>query len=1092
MGFLDFFGRRKNEAKHSPGSKTPVVPLTESHPEVCYLPTEIGLEFNFSKDLKSLSTRQKHQLAYLNQLKNEGYCVSNGQRLLLFWPKFYELVAQPEHKSGLEALELPIIDNRFVPSLACTGSVSDPDFKVYIDSWVDSSGNTLKSGLGRVGACVTVDGKSFLISESSWRVCSLVSEFARTDRSNGGERLNQSYWADIRKWATQAGIQMDGFLEKTIVLKPDNLRIDLRKSSLKSDAVVEIIPDFDGAPRSWLDQFDRLDAVPDTYRIQGADGSVTHVVVSPEIKDVLVNIKHMPLRRVAGESAMRFLKNPFSALGEEATQVVDPEQFEQSREKAEIFFSRFTIEPVIEPNGTITEVKLLMQPMTQGTAEDKQYIFTAASEFRHFLSILSTNFMADLPIAFWKGEELEISDLTEAELAGLSVLCDRWAAEQNGQYFDSVLDPSIYGDRVVGIGEAVKITSPYIGKENAESWLPASLLEELGADGDLLSKFDGSEKADFDEFTQRIAIAIDKNHQDVMFPKAEIKLPLQVAKSIHRAWSKKFATGSVDGKSEKMPTKRVVLLVQNNIEQSEYIKQRANRLNEGKQNQPFITQYLRPEVHLREHQLQGVAWMQHLYSKAPAEVSGCLLADDMGLGKTLQLLTLIVGAFEKDKNMSPALIIAPVSLLDNWERELQRFFYPSGVSMLKLYGEHLKAAKFTKHEIPLDLQQRGIKNLLRPGWLGDHKVVLATYETLRDMEFSLCRQTWSIGIFDEAQKIKNPAALVTQAAMALPCSFKVACTGTPVENSLTDLWCLFDLIQPSALGSLSTFGKTFLRPIENNAPDSEALREQLKQLIDPQLLRRTKLDVAKDLPNKLIDLDCKRLSMGARQRNLYDERVSNYESQRKLLEKVGEQNAVILGLLHNLKVICAHPQAYQYDLDLVADSPKMKWMLRTLHAIKARNEKAIIFTELRDIQRAIQVVLMNEFGLQAEVINGDTKASDVQTGGRQGIIDVYQNQPGFGVIILSTTAVGFGVNIQAANHVIHFTRPWNPAKEDQATDRAYRIGQTKDVTVYYPTITAEGMTTFEETLDRLLERKRGLATDMLSAVGDVDIREFVD
>ncbi|BET27621.1 helicase-like protein [Limnobacter thiooxidans] len=1091
MGLFDFFRQKKGKvdsAKLVSNSKSISQALDGAH---CYAPTEIGLTFKLNQDLSSLSATEKNQLAYLTQLKNEGYLISEGQKLVLFWPKLYELAHQPDHGGGLHVLGLPHIDSKFVPTLACSGSVSDPDFKVYIQSWTNAAGAVIKGSVNRIGGYVTDTDQTFLLSEPVWRVCTLVTEFSRIDRSGGGERLNQSYWADIRKYALQAGIQLDGFLEKTIVLKPDNLRIDMRKSSLKSDAVVEVIPDFDGAPQNWLNHFDRLDAVQDTYRIQGQDGSVTHVVVSPEIKDVLVNIKQMPLRRVAGESAMRFLKNPFSALGDGATQVVDPEQFEQSREKADILFCRFTIEPLFELAGTILQVKLLLQPMTSGAAEDKEYLFKDPSEFRHFVSILSTNFMADLPIAFWKGEELEISDLTEAELAGLSAMCERWAAEQNGQYFDSVMDPSIYGDRVVGIGEAVKITSPYIGKEGSESWLPASLLEELGTDGDLLAKFDGSEKADFDEFTVRISTAVRENRNEVMFPKAEIKLPLHVAKSIHRAWSKKFASESAGGTSDKPPSKRVVLLVQNNIEQSEYIKQRANRLNEGKQLEPFITEYLRPEVSLREHQLQGVAWMQHLFAKAPAEVSGCLLADDMGLGKTLQLLTLLVGAFEQSKDMKPALIIAPVSLLDNWERELQRFFHPSGVLMLKLYGEHLKAAKFTKHEIPLDLQQRGIKNLLRPGWLGEHKVVLATYETLRDMEFSLCRQSWSIGIFDEAQKIKNPAALVTQAAMALPCTFKVACTGTPVENSLTDLWCLFDLIQPSALGSLSTFGKTFLRPIENNAPDAEALRDQLKQLIDPQLLRRTKKDVAKDLPNKLIDQDCKSLAMGGRQRNLYEERISNYENQRKLLEKVGDQNAVILGLLHNLKVICAHPQAYQYDLDLVADSPKMKWMLRTLHAIKEKNEKAIIFTELRDIQRAIQVVLMDEFGLQAEVINGDTKASDAQTGGRQGIIDVYQNKPGFCVIILSTTAVGFGVNIQAANHVIHFTRPWNPAKEDQATDRAYRIGQTKDVTVYYPTITAEGMTTFEETLDRLLERKRGLATDMLSTVGDLDIREFV-
>ena len=200
----------------------------------------------------------------------------------------------------------------------------------------------------------------------------------------------------------------------------------------------------------------------------------------------------------------------------------------------------------------------------------------------------------------------------------------------------------------------------------------------------------------------------------------------------------------------------------------------------------------------------------------------------------------------------------------------------------------------------------------------------------------------------------------------------------------------------------------------------------------------------------------------------------------------------MLGLLHKLKLICAHPYSVQPDTRLREHSPKMQWLMRTLESIKAagQGDKVIVFTELRDIQRELQHAIQERLGLRATVINGDTSTSSESAMSRQKLIDQFQAQPGFGVIILSTIAVGFGVNVQAANHVIHFTRCWNPAKEDQATDRAYRIGQTKDVYVYYPTVLDSGLTTFEATLDQLLSKRRELAQDMLSTASEIQVSEF--
>jgi SNF2 family DNA or RNA helicase len=223
---------------------------------------------------------------------------------------------------------------------------------------------------------------------------------------------------------------------------------------------------------------------------------------------------------------------------------------------------------------------------------------------------------------------------------------------------------------------------------------------------------------------------------------------------------------------------------------------------------------------------------------------------------------------------------------------------------------------------------------------------------------------------------------------------------------------------------------------------------------------------------------------------MYRSEIARYQDKRKMQELIGQQSAMMLGLLHTLKLICAHPHAIRPEGQAMTVSPKLRWTIQKLRAIRELGEKAIIFTELRDIQRTLQLAIVDEFGFRPEVINGDTNASGEHGPTRQKLIDRFQELPGFGVIILSTTAVGFGVNVQAANHVIHFTRPWNPAKEDQATDRAYRIGQERDVYVYYPTVTTPGITTFEQTLDQLLARKRALATDMLNGSGDIEIAEF--
>lgn len=368
--------------------------------------------------------------------------------------------------------------------------------------------------------------------------------------------------------------------------------------------------------------------------------------------------------------------------------------------------------------------------------------------------------------------------------------------------------------------------------------------------------------------------------------------------------------------------------------------------------------------------------------------------------------------------------------------------------------------KLNRSEIDPQLIREGMVKSLIPNWLGNAKVVLTTYETFRDLEFSLAAQHWSIMVCDEAQKIKNPNALVTHSAKKQNVRLKIACTGTPVENSLADLWSLFDFIQPGLLGALNDFGVRYRRPIEAKSDEENARVNELRALIEPQTLRRTKAQVAKDLPRKIEVESCRNLLLSAYQRDLYRQAIQGYREKQK--------DSVIsnhLGLIQYLRHLCTspYPLGYKTNLDepLVqreTKSLKLKWLLELLADIRQRNEKSIVFVEFLDLQRQLQRNIAERHRILPDIINGSISAAASAINSRQKRIKAFQEKPGFGVIILSPLAVGFGVNIQAANHVIHFTRTWNPAKEDQATDRAYRIGQTKDVYVYYPVVTADFVT----------------------------------
>jgi hypothetical protein len=1037
--------------------------------------------------LKSASAAERPALAYLQQLDEEGYITPLVDKWLLPWEQVYEVMRSAEHRASSGLLGLPSIRD-LRPTLTSAGSLADPAFAITIQAWESSAGVPVRGPLSRQGATYTLDGERWLLPEPTWKLIRAVQDLYRDQKAAPGEKTNQLGWATIRKLAKRANARLDGFLDRTVVVRPQSLKLDLQRRLVGNEQVVEVTPTFDEQPAGWLASFERQQHVPDRYVVAQDDGGVTHVLIPPEVKSVLSEVRAMPGRRVAGGNASLFLKNPFAYLGPEASEVLDPDEYDASLERAGIHFYRFAIKPVLAPDQRIATV-LLMLTAPSETAGPVELDFHDPVTMGQFVTEVGSKFVAGLACAFWRGYELEMGGFGAHDLTYLEEVQQRWSAEAAGKELSDVLDLTQYGDRVIGIGRAEPVASPYLQKGKSENWLPAALLSQLGLDGELLSRWETSNHDHYEQFMMNIEAASANGQATARLPGPELDLELLTARRIATLWGERFRrrAPSEAGASNE----RDVLLVAGNIDELDYKRDRGATIRQGLMVEPELPNALLPSTSLRAHQLQGVGWLQHLYRLSPHMTSGCVLADDMGLGKTLQLLSFIAWCLEQEPDCAPMLIVAPVSLLDNWEREMRHFLHPRiGEEVLKLYGRSLQEARLPKGELPPEVRAHGIQNLLRFGWRRNKRIVLTTYETLRDQEFSLARQTWSVVICDEAQKIKNPAARVTQATKALQARFRIACTGTPVENSLTDLWCLYDWVQPGLLGSLNEFGAKFRRPIETKEQQDVAVLGELRTLIEPQLLRRTKQDVAKDLPAKIEDAACKSLPMSSLQLRLYRSEVGLYHDQRAMQEHLGQQSAAMLGLLHKLKMICAHPHALRPEGDASEGSPKLRWTMETLRAIQARGEKAIIFTELRDIQRALQFAILDEFGFTATIINGDTNSTSERGPSRQNLIDAYQEAPGFGVIILSTTAVGFGVNVQAANHVIHFTRPWNPAKEDQATDRAYRIGQERDVYVYYPTIVADGMVSFEQTLDRLLSRKRALATDMLNGTGDIEINEF--
>ena len=454
---------------------------------------------------------------------------------------------------------------------------------------------------------------------------------------------------------------------------------------------------------------------------------------------------------------------------------------------------------------------------------------------------------------------------------------------------------------------------------------------------------------------------------------------------------------------------------------------------------------------LRPYQKTGYNWLVYMQSLG----FGACLADDMGLGKTLQVLTWL-DRIRKQNRHARVLLVVPASLLGNWQREAERF--APNISFDILHGQSSKV---------LDMMVSD----------GGSFLTITTYGMVNRLE-SLREVRWDALILDEAQAIKNPGTKQTRAIKKLVAEQRVALTGTPIENDLTNLWSLFDFLNKGLLGTSEEF-RLFTKQLESH-PEGY---QRLKSMVSPFILRRLKTDqtIISDLPDKLEQVDY--VSLSKKQIVLYRRQVKILE---EILSDDGisgmKRRGIVLATITKLKQICNHPDQFMglegYD---PKESGKFEMLREICETISEKRERVLVFTQYREITEYLSAYLEKIFGCKGFVLHGGTRIKR-----RTEMVEEFNSEEYIPYMILSVKAGGTGLTLTAANHVIHFDRWWNPAVENQATDRAFRIGQDKNVIVHK--LVCEG--TIEERIDTLINSKKELAENVIGSGGENWITEL--
>ena len=476
----------------------------------------------------------------------------------------------------------------------------------------------------------------------------------------------------------------------------------------------------------------------------------------------------------------------------------------------------------------------------------------------------------------------------------------------------------------------------------------------------------------------------------------------------------------------------------------DWLNETLDQLREPKQMSPPTTL----QATLRPYQEKGLNW---LWFCGQTGLGACL-ADDMGLGKTIQVLAALLRKQADLPDAPPCLLVVPASLIGNWQREAQNFA-PS----LRVCIAHRSAQENAALNSADDLESK------------NYDLIITTYGMLSRLEW-LAEFAWHWVVLDEAQAIKNHSTRQSRAVRQLQAQARFALTGTPIENHLGDLWSLFDFINPGLLGNAKQF-KEFAKSLESGSGENYA---PLRRLVAPYILRRLKTDksIITDLPDKTeMKVFC---GLSTAQAKLYQQTAKTLETELSTSKGI-QRKGLVLAYLMRFKQICNHPDQLTKTGDYAPkDSAKFTRLTELCTEIESRGEKVLIFTQFREITNPLEACLAKVYGRSGLILHGGTPIKERQT-----MVERFQREDGPPFFILSLKAGGTGLNLTAASHVVHFDRWWNPAIENQATDRAYRIGQKHNVLVH-KFITSG---TLEEKIDTLITEKQKTADQILTGGG---------
>lgn len=622
---------------------------------------------------------------------------------------------------------------------------------------------------------------------------------------------------------------------------------------------------------------------------------------------------------------------------------------------------------------------------------------------------------------------------------------------------DAVFHDEGLSERVEGIGIWVPKVLPWV-KRAKEPWLPP---EEFGLRvGDQIVPLKAEEvPALLDEVRK----ARDRGEHEISHGDVTLPVTDETVAALERLLPEIQPEAGQKERPESPVTETdpTVLLIADNLDERRFHRETKPRQGQAGRVPAILKSILLP------HQKEALRWLQNHWC---AGSHGALLADDMGLGKTVEALAFLAWLQEEVRTEGtphrPFLVVAPTGLLQNWQDEHKKHLYEPGIGdVVEAFGSGLRRLREgTGNDLTYGVPTLDYEALSQASW------VITTYETVRDYQHSFGRVRWRAAVFDEAQKIKNPGIRLTEAALAMNIDFAVTMTGTPVENRPADIWTIIDRAEPGWLGTLKEFSHRYEG--ESEASDLDTLHRRLTTETTPPvpaiMLRRLKEDHLEGLPGK--EVHTHPVEMPPVQAEAYEEAI--------LAARQGES---ALTVLHRIRSISLHPYAPGDESieRYILASARLTETFRILDEIFLAREKALIFVEAREMQDFLIEALRRRYALPEDVlvINGTVSGKI-----RKQRVDLFQDRRGFDVMVLSPRAGGVGLNLTAARHVIHLARWWNPAVEDQCTDRVYRIGQEHIVHIHYPIARhpAYGDHSFDVKLDALLTRKRELNRRVLA------------